>query len=153
MLWVTRERPTVGRTACAWLIGRFIDPLAQFAFAPEPQVFTVASERHGRSFDAVPAWYGREVHDGVQRCTFEVLLAEFALDGDAALVRLGQAVHAADADAVELEQDTLAAGLLALSTGALDSKPDDQRLTRQLCFAYDALYAWCRRESAAAPAR
>jgi len=141
----------VGRTACAWLIGRFIDPLAQFAFAPEPQVFTVASQQHGRSYDAVPAWYGREVHDGKERCTFEVLLAEFALTCDGALVRLGHAVHAADA--VELEQDSLAAGLLALVTGALDSEADDQRLTRRLCFAYDALYAWCLRETAAAVAR
>jgi len=151
VLWVTGQRPTVGRTACAWLIGRFIDPLAQFAFAPEPQVFTVASQQHGRSYDSVPAWYGREVHDGKERCTFEVLLAEFALTCDGALVRLGHAVHAADA--VELEQDSLAAGLLALATGALDSEPDDQRLTRRLCFAYDALYAWCLRETAATVAR
>ena len=80
-----------------------------------------------------------------------MLLAEFALTGDGALVRLGHAVHAADAG--ELEQDSLAAGLLALATGALDSEPDDQRLTRRLCFAYDALYAWCLRETAAAVAR
>jgi len=120
-------------------------------------MFTVASQQHGRSYDSVPAWYGREVHDGKERCTFEVLLAEFALTCDGALVRLGHAVHAADAadaaDAVELEQDSLAAGLLALVTGALDSEPDDQRLTRRLCFAYDALYAWCLRETAAAVAR
>jgi hypothetical protein len=46
VLWVTGQRPTVGRTACAWLIGRFIDPLAQFAFAP-PSVAPIADSDVG----------------------------------------------------------------------------------------------------------
>src|SRR6266436_8792747 len=37
-VWVTRPRPGVDRSASAWLIRRFIDPKARFAFAPEEQV-------------------------------------------------------------------------------------------------------------------
>src|SRR5229473_3647492 len=36
-VWVTRPRPGVDRSASAWLIRRFIDPKARFAFAPEGQ--------------------------------------------------------------------------------------------------------------------
>src|SRR6202030_3739942 len=37
-VWVTRPRPGVDRSASAWLIRRFIDAKARFAFAPEDQV-------------------------------------------------------------------------------------------------------------------
>src|SRR5712671_2853204 len=37
-VWVTRPRPGVDRSASAWLIRRFIDPKAKFAFAPEEKV-------------------------------------------------------------------------------------------------------------------
>ncbi|HMH00666.1 MAG TPA: Chromate resistance protein ChrB, partial [Terriglobales bacterium] len=34
-VWVTRPRPGVDRVTSAWLIRKFIDPKAKFAFAPE----------------------------------------------------------------------------------------------------------------------
>ena len=34
MKWVTREFVHVDRTACPWLIRRFIDPEAEFIFVP-----------------------------------------------------------------------------------------------------------------------
>jgi hypothetical protein len=37
-VWVTRPRPGVDRCASAWLIRRFIDSKARFAFVPEEQV-------------------------------------------------------------------------------------------------------------------
>jgi hypothetical protein len=37
VLWVTRPHPHIDRTACAWLIRRFVDPEATFAFAPDPE--------------------------------------------------------------------------------------------------------------------
>src|SRR5882672_3858505 len=37
-VWVTRPRPGVDRSASAWLIRRFIDAKARFAFAPEDRV-------------------------------------------------------------------------------------------------------------------
>ena len=32
MKWITRERVKVDRVACPWLIRKFIDPEAEFAF-------------------------------------------------------------------------------------------------------------------------
>jgi hypothetical protein len=36
MRWATRARCHVDRTACAWLIGRIIDPQATFIFVDDP---------------------------------------------------------------------------------------------------------------------
>ena len=36
MLWATRRGCHVGRTACIWLISRFLDPEASFAFFGHP---------------------------------------------------------------------------------------------------------------------
>src|SRR4051794_31462254 len=36
--WVTRERPTIDRIACPWLVSRFIDPEASFVYLPADKV-------------------------------------------------------------------------------------------------------------------
>ena len=92
MKWVTRERPKTDRIACPWLIRRFIDPEAEIVYAPPDAVVETAGREGGRSFDAEGADY---THQG-RKCSFEVLVDEFDLGGDPALVRLARIVHAAD---------------------------------------------------------
>jgi hypothetical protein len=65
-----------------------------------------------------------------------------------ALSRLAAIVHAADIDA-DLHTDPLGPGLLAIGVGGLDVESDDQTLLERGMFAYDALYAWCTRQTAA----
>ena len=36
MRWATRRGVHIDRAACAWLIGRFIDATAEFAFVDDP---------------------------------------------------------------------------------------------------------------------
>jgi hypothetical protein len=143
MQWVTRERPKTDRIACPWLIRRFIDPAAEIHYVPADQVLAVAAARAARSFDAPGADFTHR--DG--RCTFEVLIDEFGLGDDSALVRLARIVHAADLDG-ELDSDPLGPGLLAIGVGGLDVEVDDQRLLQRGLFVYDALYAWCQRQTA-----
>lgn len=146
MRWVTRARPKTDRIACPWLIRTFIDPDAEIVFAPPEQVLAVASsDPDARSFDAKGADY---THDE-KLCTFEVLLREFDLAGDPALVRLARIVHAADVSE-DLETDPLGPGLLAIGIGGLDIEEDDHRLLERGTFVYDALYAWCKRQAAGA---
>jgi hypothetical protein len=141
MKWVTRQRPKTDRIACPWLIRRYIDTDAQIMFVPPSDVLDVAAREGGHSFDAAGATYTHR--DG--RCTFEVLLDEYALGGDPALARLARIVHAADIPA-DLHSDPLGPGLLAIGLGGLDVEADDQRLLERGTFVYDALYAWCLRE-------
>jgi hypothetical protein len=145
MNWVTRARPKTDRIACPWLIRRFIDPDADILYVPADEVLEVAARDDARSFDAPGAEFAHR--DG--RCTFEVLIDEYGLASDAALVRLARIVHAADIDS-EIDTDPVGPGLLAIGLGGLDVESDDHRLLDRATFVYDALYAWCSRDVATA---
>jgi hypothetical protein len=147
MKWVTRARPKTDRIACPWLIRRFIDPGAEILYVPTDQVLTVAAAEGAHGFDTPGAEYD---HRGNQ-CTFEVLIDEFHLDADPALVRLARIVHAADIDR-DVHTDPFAPALLALAFGGLDVEADDRRLLHRALFVYDALYAWCVQQVAAGAA-
>ena len=86
-LWVTRPRPGVDRCASAWLIRKFIDPKAQFTFAPEYKVPTSAvpfDMFHGEGFS----------HCG-DNCTFETLKMQFHIR-DSRVAVIAQMIHDAD---------------------------------------------------------
>ncbi|HEY6378238.1 MAG TPA: chromate resistance protein ChrB domain-containing protein, partial [Candidatus Dormibacteraeota bacterium] len=146
MKWVTRERPKTDRIACPWLIRRFIDGAAQILYVSADRVLAFAADEAAHSFDAP----GAEYTHCQNKCTFEVLIDDYGLGEDAALVRLARIVHAADI-AGELGTDPLGPGLLAIGEGGLSAEPDDQRLLEKGGFVYDALYAWCQREVAPSP--
>lgn len=139
MKWVTRERPKTDRVACPWLIRRFIDPDAEVVYAPRDRVLEMADQVGGRSFDAPGADY---THRG-DLCTFEVLIEEFGLGKDPALVDLARIVHGADVE--DPSTDPRSAGLLAIAEGLLQVEPDDHEILRIGSRIYDALYAWCER--------
>jgi hypothetical protein len=83
--WVTRPHPHVDRLACAWLIRRFVDVNAEIRYAEAPAEGEV-------SFDMRDADFG---HRG-NLCTFETMLAAFALGDDPALAALAAIVHEID---------------------------------------------------------
>ena len=82
--WVTRSRPGVDRMASAWLVRRFIDPKATFAFVEKPS-------RSDIPFDM---YVGEFSHQG-DRCTFETLVQRFGIT-DAAVARIAYIVHDLD---------------------------------------------------------
>jgi hypothetical protein len=142
MKWVTRARPKTDRIACPWLISRFIDPDAEIIYVAAEHVLATAAEIDGRSFDAPGAQFTHR--DG--KCTFEVLIDDYHLGDNPALVRLARIVHAADISE-DLHTDPLGAGLLAIGIGGLEVEADDHRLLDKGSFVYDALFAWCKLES------
>jgi len=138
--WVTRENANVDRVACPWLIRRFIDPEAEFLFVTRDQVLEVAEREGAHSYDAPGAKYTHR--DG--KCSFDVLVEEFQLDGDPALVRLAQIVHAADV-AEDRTSSQEGPGLYAIAHGfALLHGTNDHTKIELETPMYDALYAWCQ---------
>jgi hypothetical protein len=142
MKWITRARPKTDRIACPWLIRRFIDPEAEIIYVPAAEVLSEAERQDAHSFDAPGARYDHR--DG--KCTFEVLLDDYHLGSDPALMRLANIVHAADI-ASELDSDPAGPVLLAIGLGGLDVEADDHRLLERASFVYDALYAWCKQQT------
>jgi hypothetical protein len=139
MKWVTRENANVDRIACPWLLTRFIDPDAEFLFVTRDQVLEVAEQEGAHSFDAPGAEYTHR--DG--RCSFDVLIEEFDLTGDPALVRLAQIVHAADVSE-DIDTSPEGRGLSAIAHGfAILYGTEDHRKIELETPMYDALYAWC----------
>lgn len=137
MKWITRERPKIDRIACPWLIRRFVDPDAEFLFAPPQHVMAEARRAGAIPFD-IP---GVELtHDG-PLCSFDAILAKYRLD-DPALRRLATIVRAADTDT--LAQSPQAPGLLAITLGLAANIADDHALLRAGFPIYEALYTWCR---------
>jgi hypothetical protein len=144
MKWITRARPKTDRIACPWLIIKFIDPGAEILYVPADQVLDTADRENGISFDAPGARYDHR--DG--KCTFEVLIEDYQLGTDPALIRLARIVRAADI-AGDVDTDPAGPGLLAIGLGGLDVEADDHRLLDKGRFVYDALYAWCQRQDLA----
>jgi len=141
MKWVTRSHVHVDRVACPWLITRFIDSEAEFRFAPKDEVLAVAEREGAIPFDSPGA---ELTHDG-DLCSFDVIIRKYRLT-DPALLRLAHIVNAADTD--RSERDAVAAGLEAIAVGYSLRFPDDlENLERQFA-VYDALYAWCRLDTA-----
>ncbi len=133
--WVTRKRPWADRLASAWLICRFIDPHARFAWLDSPH----PSQTNMIGFDFDGATFTHVDH----RVTFEVLLASFALDGDPALVRIGNLVHLLDVGGIPVPE---AKGVEAILRGLKEKFSDDDRFLAHACSVFDSLYRAYRTE-------
>jgi hypothetical protein len=86
--WVTRPRPGVDRMASAWLIQRFIDAKARFAFSADPPA---ANDKKRVAFDMFGVRFG---HQG-ERCSFEVLADHFGIE-DKGVRHIAKIVHDID---------------------------------------------------------
>ena len=125
------------RTACIWLIRRFVDPGAIFAFFGDPAEAPEGAEL----FDVVGA---RLSHRG-ENCSFETFLKEFDL-GDPVLGEIAEIVH--DADLMDEKYGRPESeGLDAIVRGMQLSLPDDHALIEHTDATFDGLYAYLRRET------
>jgi hypothetical protein len=137
MKWITRARPKIDRVACPWLIARFIDPDAEFIFAPPAEVVARAAQLGATPYDIE----GVELsHDG-PLCTFDAFLTRYGLT-DPALQEIAVIVRGADTARLDLAPQ--AAGLLAISLGLSCNFADDHAQLRHGFVLYDALYSWSR---------
>ena len=127
--WATRKHLWVDRMASAWLIARFIDERAKFKWLTQPK--DCPTRALGFDFDGA-----RFTHVG-NRVTFEVLLASFGLDEDAALEHIAGIVHFLDAGGVPVAE---AAGLEAVLQGLRTMARNDDALLAAVKPVFDGLY-------------
>ena len=140
--WVTRERPTIDRIACPWLVRRVVDAQAEFLYVPTSQVRATSNAQHAIAYD-VNADVADTLftHQGDQ-CSFDAFIRLYHLAADTALARLAAIVRGADTNRLDLAPQ--AAGLLAVSLGMSRTIPNDLAMLDAMMPVYDALYAWCR---------
>jgi hypothetical protein len=129
-VWATRKSPWIDRLASAWLIKRFIDKEARFAWIEGPR----KCPRNAVGFD----FDGAEFSHVESRVTFEVLLAAFGLDADPALSRIGAAIHFLDAGGIPVAE---AKGLETLLRGVKEKARDDDDAVAKALPVFDYLYS------------
>ena len=136
-VWATRKAPWVDRLASAWLIKRFIDRDAKFAWIARP------SERPKKAvgFD----YDGAEFTHVKNRVTFEVLAAAFGLDHDPAVAKIAAAVHFLDVGGIPVADAT---GLETMLKGAKEKARDDDALLAEAMRTLDLLYSGYRAAAA-----
>jgi hypothetical protein len=130
MRWVTRAGCHVDRTACAWLIRRFIDHDAEFVFVDDPSRLPP---------DAIPfdvAGQPFSHHGGDS--TFEVMVRHHGIS-EPGLEALGRIVHEADIEDERYDAPE-APGLDAIVRG-LGLLMDDPALIEATGPIYDGLLA------------
>lgn len=132
-VWATRKAPWVDRLASAWLIRRFIDREARFAWIERPS----QRPKNAVGFD----FDGAEFTHVGNRVTFEVLLSSFGLESDPALAAIGAAVHFLDAGGIPVPD---AKGLETMLKGAREQARSDDALLAAAMRAFDLLYSGYR---------
>jgi hypothetical protein len=135
--WVTREFVHVDRTACPWLIKRFIDSQAEFVFAPVEKIPDIVKGEKATPFDVSGVELG---HHG-DKCSFDALVEKFKIR-DPAMLELAKIVRAADTDKMNIAPE--AAGLEAVMTGLGIMSKDDHETIAKAGLVYDALYNNCK---------
>lgn len=131
MKWTTRPDIHIDRAASAWLISAFIDPDAEFVYAP--------------SLDDVPEgttpydMRGANLSHRGPDITFETILRDYELD-DPTLWSMARIIHEADVE--DGLFDAPEAAGLDLIVRALSANHDDE-VTRVMCAQiFDAIYAY-----------
>ena len=135
MKWATRAGVHVDRTACAWLIRRFIDEQAEFVFVHDRD--EVPDD--ARPFDV----RGVELSHHGDACTFETMLDRYRLD-DPALAAIARIIHEADLDDERFDAPE-ARGLDVILRGLSMVAESDAQMLELSGPIYDGLYEYERR--------
>ena len=137
MRWATRRGCHVDRTACAWLIRRFVDPGAEFFFVGDP----AEAPEEAELFDVAGA---RLSHHG-EDCSFETFLKEYSLE-DPVLKEIAEIIH--DADLMDEKYGRAESeGLDAVIRGMQLELPNDEVLLGYTNALYNGLYTYLSRQT------
>lgn len=131
-VWATRADPWVDRLASGWLIKRFIDRAARFAW------IRTGAERPKRAvgFD----FDGAEFTHARNRVTFEVLMESFGLERDPGLAAIAAAVHYLDVGGIPVAE---AKGLEAVLRGVKEKAKSDDACLAEAMRIFDHFYKAC----------
>jgi hypothetical protein len=135
MKWVTWQGVGIDRIGCAWLIRRFVDADAEFAFVPVGQK---PLPDGAEPFD-IP---GARLSHHAGHCSFHAFLAAYNL-ADPVLARIARIVDEADT-VQEAAIEPAAAGLDLICRGIRRISRDDDEALQRGSLVYDALYAELR---------
>ena len=128
-IWATRKPLWADRLASAWLVRRFIDPEGKVVWLDKSQEPPPGAI--GFAFD------GAHFCNSEKRVTYEELLVQLKLAGNAALARIGGLVHYLEARGTPVAE---AAGVQTLLQGAVRRARNEDELLAEAEKTFDLLY-------------
>jgi hypothetical protein len=136
MLWVTRHNPHVDRCTSAWLIKRFIDKKARFAFISKDDPIP-----KGAIAFTLPKAEIKPVEK--EKTTYDVLVEKYNIQDPIAL-KIGKLIHDFEIDAEENPEkvkfkETL--GLCYVLKGMEKTSKTDNEIVEKGLVVLDALYS------------
>lgn len=142
MQWVTRKGVKFDRSASAWLIRRFIDPQATFAYLDGEEI-AAAVAAGAKAFHNY-TWTGNPADLPADRVNLPSLISTYGLaEAHPALPLFAESVRNGERSGragTGAENE----GLWAICNGmSLLAKGDDAELVERMMPVYDALYAYC----------
>jgi hypothetical protein len=137
MKWVTREYVHVDRTACPWLIKRFVDSKAEFIFVSVEKIEEIVKKEKAIPYDAPGVELGHHDH----KCSFDAIVEKYEIK-DPAVLEMAKIVRGADTDKPEIALE--APGLDAVMTGISIVAKDDHEAIEKARPVYDAFYTFCK---------
>jgi len=132
MKWVTWEDVGVDRIGCAWLIRRFVDPVAEFLFVSRGQS---PLPPNAEPFDIPGVRFSHHHGHG----SFHAIIVAYDLT-DPILRRIARMIDEVDT-IQELAIEPVAPGLDLICRGIRRTSLDDQTALDRGALIYDALYA------------
>jgi hypothetical protein len=130
--WVTRRGIKVDRSACCWLIRRFIDASANIEFVNPDEYQHRAGEVRFDMFEG-------EITHEVDLCSFEVLARSCGLE-QPRLRAIAEMVHDLDLKDGKFGRPETA-GVAAMLAGIAARHESDQKRMEEAMVLFDALYA------------
>jgi hypothetical protein len=134
MRWVTRAGCHIDRSACAWLIRRFVDEDAEFVFVSDPSEVPDGAT----PFDM----RGAELSHHEGDCTFETILQRYDLN-DPVLWDIAKIVH--EADLADERYDAPEAPGFDVALRGLSMVRGDDDILALTTPLFDGLYEYRRR--------
>ncbi len=133
-IWLTRPRPEIDRVGSAWLIRKFIDPKAKFAFGNKR-----GENRRVITFDMLDGDFSHDRDD----CTFETLIRRFRVQ-DKTARKIAEMVHDADLSDDKFQRAECI-GIDRVLKGWGREDVSDHEILKRGFQCFDALYVFLQR--------
>ena len=139
MKWVTRSKPHVDRCSSLWLIKKYIDSEAEFAFVSRDYLWEE---------NEIPLVLpGAELNPQMGKTTFEIIIQKYEIK-DKIVLQIASIIHDIEqAEESEIYNLPESMGIFIVLRGIEPSSPNDQE-TGDIAFTVmDAIYTFLQKKS------
>ena len=139
MKWVTRSKPHVDRCSSLWLIKKFVDSEAEFAFVPRDYLW--------KENEIPLVLPGAELNPQMGKTTFELIVQKYEIK-DEIVQQIASIIHDIEqAEESEIYNLPESMGIFIVLRGIEPSSPNDQETVDIACTVMDAIYTFLQKKS------